>query len=243
MNSEYERKYHLLEKRHWWFLARRDIICFLLRFCKKDSKILEIGCSGGVLLECLKKEGFNNIFGIDKSPEAIKKCKEKGIENASGKDATNTGFSENSFDIVIASDILEHIENDFEAVGEWNRILRQNGILIMFVPAFKFLWSGHDEKSQHFRRYSKSRLKEILKKNNFKTERMSYWNFFLFFPIAAVRIIKKIILRNFSDDDLNNSNAFLNNFLFNIVRFENYLLRFVNFPLGVSLFVVAKKQQ
>ena len=81
------------------------------------------------------------------------------LENIYLMSGDKTTFDDNSFDIVIASDCLEHMENDSETLKEWNRIIKPNGKLIIFVPAWKTLWSNLDEMSHHYRRYSYSDLK------------------------------------------------------------------------------------
>ena len=79
MEESYSAKYLIFEKKYWWFKGRRDIISKLLDGYKRDSTILDIGCSGGFLLELLKKKGFCNIVGIDISKDAIKHCKDPAV--------------------------------------------------------------------------------------------------------------------------------------------------------------------
>ena len=107
-------------------------------------------------------------------------------------DGSNTGFREKSFDLIIASDVLEHIEDDYSAVKEWNRILKPNGYVICFVPAFRFLWSKHDEDNKHYRRYTIFDLNEVFKSNNFAIIKSSYWNFVLFVPVFCLRLCLRL---------------------------------------------------
>lgn len=85
MDKTFEKKYHRLENVHCWFKARREIILHLIIGLKpnKEARILEIGCSGGLLLKSLEKNGFDNVYGIDISESAIIRCKENGVKNAS----------------------------------------------------------------------------------------------------------------------------------------------------------------
>ena len=126
MEPIFESKYHLLEKNHWWFVSRRDIIFTLLEQLKvgKEKKILDIGCSGGILIESLRDQGYINIHGIDISEKAIDVCKTRGINTVLVSPGEATNFSDNEFDVIIASDILEHIEDDNKALNEWYRILK-----------------------------------------------------------------------------------------------------------------------
>lgn len=244
MDECYASKYHELEENHWWFIGRRNIIFDLIKDYPKNIDILEVGCSGGPLLRFLDKHGFRKLHGIDIDEEAIGICRQKGIIDIRVADAEKTGFKDQQFDIVIASDVLEHIKDEDKALLEWHRILKPFGKLLIFVPAFKFLWSRHDEVNHHFRRYSRSMLTQILEKTNFKIERISYWNFCLFFPTSFIRILQRILLSNVKKPggQLFEANAFSNKTLEFILKFENKILSTgMNFPFGVSLFAIARK--
>jgi len=243
MEEHYEIKYHQLEKDGWWFLARRDIILRLFTEIPKHSSILDIGCSGGVLLLDLAREGFSDTYGIDISKRAIQKCKDQGIENVKVADGRETGYQDGFFDIVIASDTLEHIHNEHKALGEWQRILKTGGIAIIFVPAHMFLWGKHDEINQHIKRYSKADFKNAVQKSGFEIARIGYWNFLLFFPVATTRIFQSFLLnkRKNTKDQLLSLNPSLNKFLIYLLKFENIFLKKFNFPVGVSVFIVGIK--
>lgn len=243
MEESYTIKYHILEEGHWWFLARRDIIFKLIKDYRKDSHILEIGCSGGPLIRFLQRRGFENIKGIDINKRAIEICKQKGIKDVQIADGQETGFKDQQFDIVIASDILEHIQDEDKALFEWHRILKQGGKLIIFVPAFNFLWSHHDELNRHYRRYSKLGLVKALIKNGFIVERASFWNFSLFFPASLVRLSQKLFSNGKNEEgQLNEITPFMNKILENILKLENKLLSGgINLAVGISIFAIARK--
>lgn len=232
METNYEKKYHQLEIDYWWFVARRDIIKGFLKSYSKGSKILELGCSGGILIKELNEGGFTNVYGLDISKEAIDKCKEKGIKNVKAADAIKTGFKDKEFDIIIASDVLEHIKDENKAVNEWKRLLKPNGTLIVFVPAFMSLWSKHDEINHHFKRYRNKEFVHVFDKY-FKIIKKGYWNFSLFFPMFLIRRFKN------GGDDLKETK--LNNVLLLILKIENWLIKKgLRFPVGISTFIIAK---
>lgn len=244
MEKSYELTYHALEENHWWFVARRDIILKLIRKLNihKTEKILEIGCSGGPLMRSLKNRGFTNLYGIDISHDAIDLCKARNIENVAVMDGAKTQFKNEEFDVIIASDVLEHIEDDSAALAEWYRILKPNGKLLLFVPVHSFLWSSHDEVNKHFRRYAKVLLMNKLEKEHFIWDRISYWNFILFFPIYVLRTLQRLLKRtSVSKNQLHGSNRFIDAILVTILKMENLLLEFIDFPMGVSLFAVCRK--
>lgn len=245
MNETYELKYHRIEEKYWWFIARRDMIFRLIKHLniRKNSKILDIGCSGGRLIKCLGLKGFRNIYGIDISQKAINLCKKNGMKNVFIMDCAKTNFSNETFDIIIASDILEHIKNDASALAEWGRIMKPGGKLIIFVPASDLLWSEHDELSHHYRRYTKSQLITALKKFNFNVLKSSYWNCSLFFPMVIFKSLQHIFLKkkNKKSDHLYELNIIISKMLLILLKFENSALEYLNFPFGTSIFALAVK--
>lgn len=240
MDISYEEKYHQLEESYWWFKARRHFILGLLKNEDKKLKILELGCSGGQLIADLRSLGFKDVHGLDISPSAINLCKKRGLKNVQVCDAARTKFRNSEFDIVIASDILEHIKDERKGLAEWSRILKKNGRLVIFVPAFNALWSRHDDLNHHYRRYSKKQLLSSLRASAFSIERSSYWNFFMFIPVALLRLAQKI-LPSKESDDLYRINSIVNNILIGLLKLENSLLKFLKFPFGISAFAIARK--
>ena len=235
MDKSFEKKFHNdYEENHWWAKGRRDIILRLINKNKK-YKILDLGCSSGSLLK--KLDFCDNLYGVDISIDAINLAKKKGFKNVFNVDAITLPFKDNMFDIIISSDVLEHIENDNKAISEMEKVLKKKGKIIVFVPAFMFLWSPHDEVLHHKRRYDKQEL--ILKfSKHLKIIKCFYWNSLLFFPFVLFRLIRK---KKISDYGLI-SNHFINQIFFKIILFENWLiLKGITFPLGISLCIIAEK--
>src|SRR5665213_1519741 len=125
MDKAYEQKYHSIEEHNWWFQARRHTILSMIRKFPKNSRILDIGCSGGVLIKTLNNCGYTNVTGIDFSPEAIEKCRENGLTDVFIMDAHYPDFKDGTFDLVISSDCLEHLKDDEVALESWTRILKK----------------------------------------------------------------------------------------------------------------------
>lgn len=243
MEKDFEKKYHDVETNHWWFKSRRNYLLELLKDKPKDSKILDIGCSSGIFLKDLEMLGFNpeNLYGIDISEKAIANCKANGIKNCFVMDAQNITLNE-TFDLIIASDCLEHLQDDGKALKNWKSLLKIGGKMYVFVPAFISLWSYHDEVNMHYRRYTNAELKSKLTTENLEIEKSSYWNFFLFLPVYTFRKLTAILQKNKTgESDISIGNAFVNSVLLQLIIFENKLLKRINFPFGVSTFCIAKR--
>jgi SAM-dependent methyltransferase len=241
MEVDFEKKYHEVESENWWFVSRRKYLLDLLKEVSRDSKIIDIGCSSGIFLKDLELLGFKteNLFGVDISEKAIENCRKNGIQNAFVMDAQNISLPE-KFDIIIASDCLEHLEDDTKAIQNWKELLKTDGKMYVFVPAFQSLWSAHDEVNRHFRRYTNKDLKSKLQNANLTILKSSYWNFSLFIPVYLFRKISTILPKNEKEEGQIVGNKLINTILLNLVLFENKLLNFVNFPFGVSTFCIVK---
>ena len=238
MDQTFEHIYHALEEKNWWFVARRKIILQLLKDAAPKNKILDYGCAGGPLLEDLRVQGFRNLSGVDISAEAIALCQKRGLSDTFVVTGTSAPFADASFDWIIASDVLEHIQQEADMLAEWKRLLKAGGRLIVFVPAFSFLWSVHDKRNHHFRRYTRAELRQKTEAAGFAVTRSSYWNFFLFGPVYLARLGRK---KDTGAGDLKEVPSWVNRGLVALFGLEHALLKFMNLPFGVSVFLIAQK--
>lgn len=248
MDKEYESLYHTEEEKNWWFVARRDMLLkFFDRYkIPKDAKILDIGCASGAFLLLLKNLGYTNLTALDYSPEAIEQVKKNGIENAYVMDGHKPEFDDNSFDVLISSDSLEHLENDELALGNWHKLLKPEGVVFILVPAYNFLWTEHDDVNYHFRRYTRTMLTQKATKAGFEIVHSGYNYVLLFIPTAIVRGILRLMSRRQKHDPASGGQIlklpFIVNKLFIMYqKFENTISKYVTMPFGVTTFVVLKK--
>jgi SAM-dependent methyltransferase len=243
MEIDYEKKYHQVETKNWWFISRRRYLLDLLKDAPKESKILDIGCSSGIFLKDLEQLGFKieNLFGVDISEKAIANCKNNGIQNAFVMDAENIIIPE-KFDIIVASDCLEHLKDDRKAIKNWKELLKKDGKMYVFVPAFQSLWSYHDEANIHFRRYTNQELKEKLTSEKLEILKTSYWNFSLFVPVFFFRKMSFFFNKNrLHKEGQIVENKVANSILLQLILIENKLLKYINFPFGISTFCIVKR--
>lgn len=245
MKKEYEAQYHRLEEKHWWFQGRRHLVRALVLHASPDrtSRVLEIGCSGGPLIQQLHAAGYAQVTGIDISTDGIALCQQRGLTDTHIMDAQRLSFADERFDVITASDVLEHLADAPQAVREWRRVLKPGGRLIVFVPAFQFHWSEHDEVNKHFKRYRRPELCQLLADNGFNLTRSSYWNFLLFWPVSGVRLLRRLRPQHAAfAGDIRPTPAWLNRALTWLLRWENsLLLRGFNFPVGVSVMALGRK--
>ena len=226
MNKSYEQEYFKLEKEYWWFKARRHLIKKLK--IRPNQKILEVGCGTGLNLQLFPK---NPRYGINISKQTIKQIKDFPAEVA---DIQKVKLKK--YDIILALDLIEHLDKDKQTIKKLTNTLNPGGKLIITVPAFKCLWSKHDEVNHHKRRYNKKQFKAILPKQ-LKTKMLTYWNFSLF-PI--VFLANKL---NKKESNLKPINPILNHIFYTKLKLENKLITMgINFPFGTSIFYIGEKR-
>jgi hypothetical protein len=122
-----------------------------------------------------------------------------------------------------------------------HRVLRSEGRALIFVPAFMFLWGVQDDVSNHRIRYTKKQIVERLETAGFEIERATYANITFFAPILAGRTLMK--LTGIKPESENNVNvSALNPILGKFFGAERFWLKNFNFPLGVSIVIVARKR-
>jgi len=141
----------------------------------------------------------------------------------------------------MALDLLEHLDDDVQALREFARLLKPGGSLVLFVPAFNFLWGLQDKVSHHRRRYTAGELEQKLKSVGFSIDRLTYANMFLFPLIWMGRLLLRLSgnrIKGTSENDLHP--GWSNGLLQAIFAAERPLLHYANLPFGVSLFCIAK---
>ena len=238
--------FYNLEGKHWWFLGRRKIVFSILNKYlpgKNQLKILDVGCGTGATLRKLEKYG--HATGVDISEEAVKFCKLRGCRNVYKIDREGLFFEDEMFDVVVALDVIEHITDDCAAVSEYYRVTKEDGILVLTVPAFNFLWGAHDEMNHHKRRYVADELRNKVEKTGFAVQKLTYFNTFLFPFVLLARMsqrVTKMVNGSYRPrSDLKLYHSGINNVLKTAFVLEERLLRKYDFLFGVSLLCVAKK--
>lgn len=241
--KEYEKMYKL-EEDYWWFAGKRYLLSlFLEKYYngRNDLKILDVGCGTGIVMNMLKKYG--DVCGIDAAKIAIGFCHKRGIKNIKLAKVQHIPYKKGEFDIITCLDVLYHknVEDDVKAMKEMNRVLKPNGHIFITDSAMMCLYGRHDLAHHGIRRYSKKELKNKLKSSGFIIRKLTYYNTLLFPIVCITRKIGNLIGKNKAKSDIQEINFFLNWLLEKLFKFELSFLRFIDYPLGVGIFCVAKK--
>jgi len=242
---EYERNYEI-EQDHWWFVAVRAMVMRLLALSGKTTDlgtVLDVGCGTGALLDQLR--GLSEkLYGADASSEALKYCALRGHKNLLLCDATNTAFPSNSFDVITAIGIIEHIDNDHAFLVEMERLLRPQGVMVLLTSSFPYLWSIHDTANEHKRRYYLRALNKKLNSIGFETIRFSHFNFLLFPAIAVMLLSHRLFYGVESERPMRILPILpkiINRILTKVLLCESMLMGWIRIPWGISMIGVFRK--
>ena len=242
MNINMYRIFFEIQKKHWWFITKKKIVLDMIDryLTKKDNiRILDIGCGSGLMLNALEEKG--QTYGLDMSNDAIRFSKEIFTgEVRKGLLPDEISYEENFFDLITALDVIEHVDRDVDALEVIHSRLATGGKAVITVPAYMFLWTSFDVANEHKRRYTLKELNVKLIQAGFSVEKISYYNTLLFPPVLVVRMLNNLLNRDGSSD-VDMPSKLINFILMKIFGFEKYILRFVNFPFGVSILAVVRK--
>lgn len=230
------------EATHWWFVGRRRLFSSLLtlRQLAPDAPILDIGTSTGTNLRMLRDLGFSNFQGVDLSDDAIVWCATKGLGKVTKGDVCDLPFADGQFQFVLATDIIEHVDDDLKALTEIRRVLAPNGAALVTVPAFSSLWGLQDDVARHKRRYRKQQLLRLIGGAGLRCSDSFYFNFLLFLPIWLARqIMHRLRISLASENEVNT--PMLNRLLTAVFSLDVTTAPSIRPPFGVSIAAVVER--
>lgn len=225
---------------HWWFAGRRRLFSRLIRRLDpaRSWRVVEVGAGTGANLPVLRATGAQRVFACDVSVEALRRLGDQ--TTLTRADAAHLPFKSNSIDLLLAADVIEHLDDDRAALREFMRVLRPGGHLVLTVPAFPSLWGPQDIVAQHRRRYRQSPLLDLVRQEGGQVSTCFHFNYVLFTPIwLARKILLALDVQVASENQINTS--MLNSVLTRVFFADVDTAPIVKPPFGVSLCVVAAK--
>jgi SAM-dependent methyltransferase len=204
-------------------------------------RICELGCGTGGNLAAVAEQ--HDVVGVECSPHALEYARRRlGDRVRHGSLPDDVPLPADSFDVVLLTDVLEHIENDAASARTALGLLRPGGIVVATVPAYQWLYSPRDAAHHHFRRYSRRRFCELWPTRDAEILLLSFYNTLLFPPAAAARLATKLLPRRAKLGDLTIPPAPLNRLLACIMRSEASFLGRIPLAFGLSLVAVVRKR-
>lgn len=225
------------EARHWWFTGRRSILAHLIGAMElpPGARILEVGSGTGGNLQMLSSFGRVSAVEKDEAARAIT-AKKTGacFDVRPGSCPGDLPFKEEKFDLICLFDVLEHIDEDVETLVALKGYLARGGRIMVTVPAYRWLWSSHDDFLHHKRRYSKAEFRKKVEASGLQPVRITHFNTFLF-PLVAIARLKERLFRSSTASGSTIPPMPINQVLATLFRGERFLLDRMNLPFGLSL--------
>ena len=230
------------EERHWWFKGRRKVLRSVLEreFRRGDGTrtILEVGCGNGGNLPMLA--AYGRVYATELDDDARTRATQRGIGCvAKGWLPDGIPFEGERFDLIAAFDVIEHVEDDASSMAALRSRLKPGGQILLTVPAYPWLWSGHDRLSHHKRRYTRSTLVALVSGAGLRVTYSSYFNTLLF-PLAVARIKLQDRLGGEEYSALRIPPSPLNYALAAVFGAERLLVPAFSLPFGVSIVLCAE---
>lgn len=236
---------HAFEERNWWFRLKRDLVYGLLARSLETAerpRIVDVGSGTGIVLAQLPMPAVAVGFELDR--DALLLSRGRGLTRLAQARATALPADSGCFDAVLALDVIEHLDDDAGALAEMHRVLRPGGVLVLNVPAHPFLWSPHDEVLHHRRRYTRSRLRDVVLRAGFTLESLTY-GFATVFPLACfVRLARRWLgsrRSTVASDDFVALPGVVETLLYAACAWERPLVQAGWLPFGLSLLAAGRK--
>jgi SAM-dependent methyltransferase len=192
MDRDYELQTHGAEDRHWWYRGRRKVLDGILAGLglPADARILDAGCGSGRNMVELAR--FGTVTGVELSQTSVALARARGVGEVIAGSALEMPFADDSFDVAVTLDVIEHLEDDLAALRELRRVVAPGGSLLVTVPAYQWLWSGHDEINHHHRRYTRRSLQRVAQQAGWMQLRTTYFNSLLLPVAIMLRVLERV---------------------------------------------------
>jgi SAM-dependent methyltransferase len=156
----------------------------------QGARVLDGGCGSGRNMADLARYG--TVTGVELAPASIEKARRRDVGEVVAGSILEMPFADDSFDLAVTLDVIEHLQDDLGALRELRRTVAPGGALLVTVPAYQWLWSGHDEINHHHRRYTRLSLRRVAERAGWEEVRTTYFNSLLLPVAILLRVLDRV---------------------------------------------------
>jgi len=225
---------------HWWYVARRNLVADALGGrLPVGTRAVDVGTGTGEFCDTLTALGATSVLGTELNPDALATATaaHRPVVRAL---AESLPVPDGSVDVLTSLDVVEHLDDDLAALREYRRVCAPGARVVLTVPAYASLWSEHDERAAHRRRYRRAQLCDVARAAGFTVERATYCFSFLVPPAWAVRRTPLGRVLPDTDEEASSTGGLLDRVLAGLAALERRWLRRRTLPFGLSILVVAR---
>ena len=230
-----------LEDTYWWHVAKRELVLQLLsQHAPAPGRLIEGGIGSARNLLAFRDAGYE-VTGLDVMPEAVQNARMRGVEQVEQHDLTAAWPVEpGTVKAVVLLDVIEHVEFPTRVLYHARQALKMDGVVIVTVPAYQWLYSDWDQSLGHYRRYTKKALRDQACSAGLTPVRITHWNSFTLPAAMAVRTAQKMRPAD-RPADFPRVSHFANRVLTACADMERWWLSKAPVPCGLSVVGVFKK--
>jgi ubiquinone/menaquinone biosynthesis C-methylase UbiE len=226
----------------WWYTSRRKLLREAVSQAvhgKRAARVLDLGCTAQL------EFGESPVYRACSVHSSLKTLAFRQIEgdtNLVCLRMEDLALASNSFDAVVAGDMLQSCADDMAALREMRRVLKDGGLLCLTVPAYSFLWGEDDEARGHQRRYTVSELRRKVTTCGFQVHRASYFVASAFPPMVVGRVAKNMFHKSISQHQhYPHPSRAANAAMAALLDGERHLMHYINLPFGTRVVCWALK--
>lgn len=230
------------ESESWWYTTRRKLLREAAQQAvhgKREARVLDLGCTAQLEFDDWARY---RVCNLQSSLKVLAFRQIEGDTNLVCSRTEELSLASNSFDVVVAGDVLQAVADDLVALREMRRVLKDGGQLCLTAPAYSFLWGEDDELRGHQRRYTVSELRRKLNTCGFHVHRASYFVATAFAPLVAGRAAKNIFHKSITEHrHYPHPSRVANAAMSALLDGERHLMHYINLPFGTRVVCWALK--
>jgi SAM-dependent methyltransferase len=242
MEPDEFRKMAATEDSLWYYRAlhRHVVRSLAAALPETGARVLDAGCgTGGLLRRMHGAQPDWVLTGIDVSPLAVELARQRTASSVTAASVDALPFADEEFDAVASCDVLCQVEEPEKALREFHRVLRPNGVVVLTMPSYQWMYSYHDREVGNLRRYSRREVASLLREAQFDVVSNTYWNT-LPFPLAVLR--RKVFRPSTPTSDVKTFPAPVEAAFGALMAVEHaWLGAGAGFPFGTSVLTLAGK--